>query len=88
MWVRSIFSRLAGSFVVSMYIHVLVKPESKKEKIEFLNKVYVISIKEPAENNLANKKVFEILKSLPQIKDKRLTLINGHHSPKKLFKVE
>lgn len=71
-----------------MYIHVLVKPESKKEAIKILNNVYVISVKEPAENNLANKRIFEILKNLPEINGKRLTLITGHHSPKKLFKVD
>lgn len=71
-----------------MYIHVLVKPASKKEKVTLTGEVYAIDIKEPAEHNIANKRVFEILKNLPDIKDKRLTLVHGHHSPKKLFKVE
>jgi uncharacterized protein YggU (UPF0235/DUF167 family) len=70
-----------------MYIHVLVKPNSKKESLIKKDDSYLISIKEVAENNLANKKVFEVLKNLPELKDKRIILVRGHHSPKKVFKV-
>lgn len=45
-----------------MIIFVKVRPGSKKEKIEKISEgEYVVSVKEPAENNRANKKVVNLL---------------------------
>ncbi len=45
-----------------MIIKVKVKPNSKEEKIEKISEEeYKISIKEPAENNKANKRVINMM---------------------------
>lgn len=70
-----------------MYIHVKVTTKSKKESFEELKDNYfAISVKEPAEKNLANKKLIEILKNHFQ-SSKGIRIISGHHSPSKLFSV-
>lgn len=71
-----------------MYIHVKAHPKSKKEVVEKLKEDHFeIWIKEPAEKNLANKKIIEVLKNyFPESKSVRI--ISGHHSPSKLFSVD
>jgi len=45
-----------------MILNVKVKPNSKEEKIEKISeKEYIISVKEPAENNKANIRVINLL---------------------------
>jgi uncharacterized protein YggU (UPF0235/DUF167 family) len=71
-----------------MYLKVTVAADSKKEKVEFIKEgQYKISVKEPAENNLANKRVLEIIKSLPEAEDKVVRLVSGHQKPAKKFEI-
>jgi uncharacterized protein (TIGR00251 family) len=71
-----------------MYVHVKVHPKSKKDHIlELKEKHFEIWVKEPAEKNLANKKIIEILKN-HFILANRIRIISGHHSPTKLFSVD
>jgi len=69
-----------------MYITVHAEPSARKEKIEKrADGSFVISVKEPAERNLANKRIGEILSlelGLPT------RLISGHRSCKKIFSVD
>ena len=70
-----------------MFIHVRVKPSAKKESIlKKSDTHFVISVKEPAERNMANKRIIEIIKRLFCIKSVRI--INGHNSPSKLLSIE
>ena len=69
------------------YIKVRAMAGSKSEKIEKKSENhYVISVKEKAEMNLANKRITEILKGL--LGTNNVRLINGHHSPSKIFSVD
>jgi uncharacterized protein (TIGR00251 family) len=71
-----------------MYIHVKAHPKSKKEEIVQLKEDHFeIWVKEPAEKNLANKKIIEILKNNFS-ESKSVRIISGHHSPSKLFLVD
>ena len=71
-----------------MYIHVKAHPKSKKEMVEKLKEDYFeIWVKEPAEKNLANKKIIEVLKNHFS-ESKSVRIISGHHSPSKLFSVD
>ncbi len=71
-----------------MYIKVKVIASSKKEKIEKkLNDRYVISVKEPAERNLANNRICEIFASIYEINRKSVRIISGHQSPNKIISV-
>jgi uncharacterized protein (TIGR00251 family) len=69
-----------------MFIHVKVTPSAKKEVVTKKSKDhFVISVKEPAERNLANKRILEIMSELFGTNSVRI--INGHNSPSKLLSV-
>lgn len=71
----------------TMYIKLRVITESKKEEIEKINddtlRVY---LKEPAEMNMANSKVLELMKKY--FNTNNIRLISGHHSPSKIISVD
>ena len=70
-----------------MYIRLRVTPHAKKELV---NKIaddhYDIAVKEPAEQNRANRRVLEIMKE--QLATPRIRLVSGHHSNSKIINVE
>lgn len=71
-----------------MYIKVKVRAGAKREVITKKSKdSYIISIKEPAERNLANKRVCQIIASLFNVSIKNVRIINGHQSPSKLLSI-
>lgn len=69
-----------------MYLRVHVKAGSKKELVtkkgadEFL-----IAVKEPAERNLANRRVCELIAEQFALSPKAVRIISGHHSPTKIL---
>lgn len=70
------------------YIHIIVHPKAKQEKIEEKENGYLeVYCREPAERGLANafvkKKVAEHLK----IPEKRISIISGHRKGKKILKI-
>ncbi len=71
-----------------MYIHIKSHPKSKDEMFKKLKEShYEIWLKEPAERNLANKKIIEIIRlNFPNAK--KVTLVSGHHSRSKLFSID
>lgn len=71
-----------------MYIKVKVLSGARKESIEKVrDNEYRISVKEPAERNMANKRVIELLSIEFGVQEGVVRLINGHHSPSKLFSI-
>ncbi|MBP6858460.1 MAG: DUF167 domain-containing protein [Candidatus Pacebacteria bacterium] len=70
-----------------MYIKVRAKTGQRKEEIitESADH-FVISVKEKAERNMANKRILEIVRSL--FPGKSVRIINGHQSPGKLIAVD
>jgi uncharacterized protein YggU (UPF0235/DUF167 family) len=71
-----------------MYIKVKVQAIAKKEQVKQKNKdTYMISVREPAERNLANKRVCEIVASLFNISIKNVRIISGHQSPSKILSI-
>ncbi len=71
-----------------MYIKVKVTAGAKKEDIKKKNKdTYIISVKEPAERNLANNRICQILASLFSISTKQVRIISGHQSPSKILSI-
>ena len=72
-----------------MYIKVRVTPDSKTESV--LKKTedhFVISVREKAERNMANKRVVEIVASIFKVPVGRARIVSGHHSPSKIVSVE
>lgn len=71
-----------------MYIKVQVVAGAKREGIVKESPDHFrISVTEPAERNLANTRVRELLAQEFGIPVKSLRLISGHHSPHKIFSI-
>ena len=70
-----------------MYVKVKVITQSKKEEIKRKKDSYIISVKEKAEKNKANKRVCEIMASLFEISVNNIRIISGHHSPSKILSI-
>ena len=69
-----------------MYIKVRVIAGAKKEILDKKDvDHYKISVREPAERNLANARIIEIVQGLFPCQSVRI--ISGHHSPSKLLAV-
>jgi len=72
-----------------MYIRVKVLAGVKKELVKELGENRLeIHVKEPAEANLANKRVLEIVAERLGVSIKKIKIINGHHHSVKLLSVE
>lgn len=72
-----------------MYVKVRALAGQKKEEIKEIGENRLeIRVKEPAERNLANNRIIEILSSYFGVSVKRVRIISGHHHPSKIFSVE
>ncbi len=72
-----------------MYISVRVVAGAKQEKVEVLPKGRLkISVKAPAKQNLANKRVRELVAEHLQMPLVQVRLLSGHTSPSKIFSVD
>lgn len=70
-----------------MFLKVKVHPESKKEKVVWISDNSLeIYVKEKAERNEANSRIWEIVSGL--FLGKRLKMIAGHKTQNKIFEVE
>ena len=71
-----------------MYIKVRVVAGAKKEKFEKISKDHFkISVKEPAKQNLANRRVVELIAGHFHIPAKQARIISGHTSPSKILSI-
>lgn len=72
-----------------MYIRVHVLPGAKKEVVKKdAEGVYTISVKEPAQQNFANKRIREILADECGVPFAQITLLTGHRSSSKMYSVD
>jgi uncharacterized protein YggU (UPF0235/DUF167 family) len=72
-----------------MYIKVHVVPGARREKvIQEDDTTLSISVREPAERNMANMRVKEILAQKYGISIGCVKILTGHHSPSKMFVIE
>lgn len=72
-----------------MYIKVKVLAGAKKEGL-IMDKPdsFKVSVREPASRNLANKRVRELIAYHYCLPIGKVRIVNGHHSPSKLFVVD
>ena len=69
-------------------IRVKAHPKSKHESVtEISDQVLEIWVREPAENNLANHRILEIVGEFYEIPLHKLRMISGHHSWTKKIQV-
>ena len=72
-----------------MYVRVSVRPDAKKESvIRTDDTTYSIAVREPAERNLANNRVRELLAEELSVAVGKIRMVSGHRSPKKIFSVD
>ncbi|MBI1999312.1 MAG: DUF167 domain-containing protein [Parcubacteria group bacterium] len=74
---------------MAMYIHVTVTAGAKTEAFKQTGeRRYAISVREPAKQNLANKRVIEVVARHFRTPLGKVRIISGHHHPKKLLSVD
>ncbi len=72
-----------------MYIKVQVIPKAKKEAVKKeADNFYIISVREPAERNLANLRIKSLVANIYQVSENKVKLVIGHHSRSKIFSVD
>lgn len=72
-----------------MYVRVTAHPGAKKEKILKESETeFTISVKEKAERNLANRRIVEIIAEELNTEVKRVRIISGHRSQRKIISIE
>lgn len=70
------------------YVRVRVSPGAKRESvIQTDTKTFTIAVKEPAERNLANQRVRELVAEHFEVPVGKVKLISGHRSPTKVFDI-
>lgn len=72
-----------------MYIRVRVTAGARKERVTKEDKnTFYIQVKEPAERNMANKRIRAILAQELGVSESNIRLLTGHQSPTKMYSVE
>jgi uncharacterized protein YggU (UPF0235/DUF167 family) len=71
-----------------MYVKVHVYAGMKRESVTKTKaETYEIVTKAPAERNLANEKVREVIAQEYKVSIKQVRIVSGHHNPSKLLEV-
>lgn len=71
-----------------MYVKVRVIAGAKKEMAEEVSAGHFkMSVKEPAERNLANRRIIELVAAHYKLPPKRVRIISGHTSPSKILSI-
>jgi len=69
-----------------MYLKIRAVPEAKKDLIEVLSAdTWKVSVRAPAERNLANQRVIELVANKLGLEPKQIRLISGHQSSNKIL---
>jgi uncharacterized protein YggU (UPF0235/DUF167 family) len=69
-------------------IRVKAFPDAKRECIEEVGPNQLrIFVREPAERNLANKRVLTLVANFYEIPQNRLKIITGHHGQNKMIEI-
>ena len=72
-----------------MYIKVRVTAGSKRERVEEKSPDHLeISVKEPAEQNLANRRVIALVALRFKVPAGKVRIVSGHHSPGKILSLD
>lgn len=71
-----------------MYIRVRVAAGAKKEVFEQSSKdSFLVAVKVPAEQNMANKRVLELVGAHFGVSPRSIRIVSGHHSPGKILSI-
>lgn len=71
------------------YVRVTVTPAAKRERFAATSETeFEVAVKEPAERNLANRRVQALIAEYFGVPHGKVRLISGHRSSRKIFTVE
>ena len=73
-----------------MYVKVRAKPGAKKERIIEMGdeRELTIHVREPAQQNFANRRIIEILAERFSVPNKSIQMLSGFRSPNKIFSID
>lgn len=72
-----------------MYVRVHVNPKAKKESVTKQSDTeFQMSVREPRERNMANKRVIELLARELKVPVANIRMLTGHRSTSKMFSVD
>jgi len=71
-----------------MHVRVKVKAGAKREEVSEKKGVLSISVKEPAQDNAANRRVVRIVAKHFHVPVSSVRIIAGHHAPGKTFSIK
>jgi uncharacterized protein YggU (UPF0235/DUF167 family) len=72
-----------------MYIRVHAVPKARKERVVQIDATTLeIHVKEPAERNLANTRIREIVGNVFKVPVAQVRILTGHRSSSKMFSIE
>jgi len=71
-----------------MYVKITALTGQKQEFLrEENNGRFVVSVKEKPEQNMANRKILEIIASYFKVPVSKVKIVSGHHKPSKIFDI-
>lgn len=71
-----------------MYIHVRVQAGATKERVEASGENrWQVAVKEPAERNLANGRILDIMAARYKVPRGQVRIVSGHRSPSKIISI-
>jgi uncharacterized protein YggU (UPF0235/DUF167 family) len=69
-----------------MYIRIRVKAGARKETVTKVSDTeFYMTVREPAERNLANGRIRELLAAEVGTRVEDIRIVSGHHSPTKIL---
>jgi len=72
-----------------MYLKVTVTPGAKKERVEAKSESELsIAVKEPALQNLANRRVVQLVAERLSVPVRSVRIVSGHRSPRKVLSID
>lgn len=72
-----------------MYIRIYAHPNARKESVtRESNTSFTISVKEPAERNMANRRIHTLIARELGVPHSAVRLLTGHRSSVKMYSVE
>lgn len=71
-----------------MKISVTVKPRAREERVEKTDNGYIVYVREPAEENKANRALIEVLSEYFGVSKSKISILSGLKSRHKIVEIK
>ncbi len=72
-----------------MFVHVRAVPSAKKERVTKVSDTeFQIEVREKPEQNMANRRIIELLGIALGVKASQVKMLTGHRSTSKMFSID